>query len=350
MNVIQVTHRYPPQTGGVETHVMKLSEQLVDQGHDVTVFTADSGEGGTRKQRRNGVEVRRLRAFAPGKMMYVAPGIVCAIRNHDADVIHAHNYHAIPALFAALGVENRRFVFTTHYHGLSASSFRDRLLSLYEPAGRWAVRRADEVIAVSEWERDRLRADFGVDATMIPNGLDVERFVNAEQEARDRPYLLYVGRLEEYKGVQYAIRALPELSEYDLIVAGSGQYRGELERIAYEVGVTDRTEFLGFVDGDQLPGLYAGAEAFLALSSFEAYGMTIAEALATGTPCVVRECTALSDWIGSEGVVGISDRTVRNPEALAEVIRKAAGQPVSTHVPTGWHEVVEQTIPLYLSD
>jgi hypothetical protein len=86
--------------------------------------------------------------------MHLCPQVVVAVRQADADVVHTHNYHSFPLFFAAAGIDDQRFVVTTHYHGGSASSVRNRLLLLYLPFGRWAVRRAEEAIAVSEWETE----------------------------------------------------------------------------------------------------------------------------------------------------------------------------------------------------
>lgn len=346
MKILQVCPRYPPHTGGVETHVKEISERLVARGHDVVVHTADAGEDVEGWEVRNGVEVHRHRGFAPGGAFHVAPGIVSAVRRSDADVVHAHNYHSLPVFFAALGVTDERFIVTTHYHGESASGFRDRLLSLYRPFGTWAVERADEVIAVSEWEREQLREDFGVDARVIPNGVDVDRFASAEPEERDRPYLLTVGRLEEYKGVQHVIRAMPELEEFDLLVAGSGPYREELERIAAEEGVEDQVEFLGYVDEKRLPGLYAGAEVYVTLSEFEAYGMTVAEALAAGTPCVVRESGALVGWSDCAGCVSVSST---RSDAVSEAVRTGVDVSPNSSALATWNDVADHVEPKYNS-
>ncbi|WP_134670597.1 glycosyltransferase family 4 protein [Halorussus marinus] len=346
MEILQVAPRYPPHTGGVETHVAEISERLAARGHDVTVFAADAGADVPDRETRNGVSVRRFRGFAPGGAFHVAPGIARAVRRVDPDVIHAHNYHSLPVLFAALGAGDARFVVTTHYHGASADDLRDRLLSLYRPVGGWALGRADAVIAVSDWERGRLRADFGAEATVIPNGLDVARFADASPERRDRPYLLCVGRLEAYKGVQHAIRALADLPEYDLLVAGSGDYRPELEAIAREAGVADRVTFLGYVADERLPSLYAGAETYLALSSFESYGMTVAEALAAGTPCVVREAGALVDWTDRDDCVGVADV---DSTAVSEAVREAAERDAPTAVLPSWDDVSERVAAVYQS-
>jgi glycosyltransferase involved in cell wall biosynthesis len=275
--------------------------------------------------------------------MHVCPQIAAAVRRMDADVVHAHNYHSFPLFFAAIGAGDRQFVVTTHYHGGSASSVRDRLLSVYRPFGRWAVRRADGVIAVSEWECDQLKSDFGIDATVIPNGVAVERFADTEPFAWERPYLLTVGRLEEYKGVQHVIRSMPELPEYDLLVAGSGPYRGELERIAREEGIKDQVTFLGYVDEDTLPGLYAGADVYVTLSEFEAYGMTVAEALAAGTPCVVREVGGLRDWAETEGVLGLKD--ISSGKVIKAII-SAEDVKLSSNVLVSWQEVITRLLQL----
>ncbi len=344
MKILQVTPRYPPHTGGVESHVKEISERLVERGHDVVVHTADLGPDVDGWELRNGVEVHRHRGFSPNGAFHVAPGIARSVHRSDADVVHAHNYHSLPVFFAALGVTDERFVVTTHYHGKSASGFRDRLLSLYRPFGKWAIEQADEVIAVSDWERDRLQEDFDVDATVIPNGVDVERFASAEPEVRDRPYLLTVGRLEEYKGVQHVIRAIPELEEFELLVAGSGPYRDELEQVAVGEGVEDRVEFLGYVDDSRLPGLYSGAEVYVTLSEFEAYGMTVAEALAAGTPCVVAEARALGDWAGRDGCFSVSDSV---PESVAETIRRARDSGTETPGPLDWADVTGRVEAVY---
>lgn len=344
MNVCFVTHRYPPQTGGVETHVEALATRMVDRGHDVTVISADASADLPRTTTRDGVTVRRYRSFHPGDAFFVAPQVALAVRRIDADVVHAHNVHAFPLFFATLGVTDERFVVTTHYHGESASRFRDTLLSVYRPFARFAVSRADSVVAVSDWERDRLAADFGVDATVVPNGLDVERFRTATADAHDRPYLLTVGRLTEYKGVQHVIRALAELPAYDLRIAGSGPYRDELERTAADAGVADRVEFLGYVDDDALPGLYAGAAAYVSLSAFEAYGMTVAEAMAAGTPCVVRRERALEDWTRVQSCVGVDDPT---PDAVATAVDAAVGRDVDATALSTWDEVVERILEQY---
>lgn len=337
MKVLQVTPRYPPHTGGVERHVRAVTERLVDRGHEVEVLTADGGGG--LPDEVGGVTVTRCRGVAPGGAYHFAPGVARAVSRRAPDVVHAHNFHSFPLALAALGAGDARFVATPHYHGASANRVRDALLRAYRPVGGRALARADQVVAVSDWERRRLAADFGVSASVVPNGIDVERFSGASPEERARPYLLTVGRLEAYKGVQHVVRALPAVGRgYDLVVAGSGPYRDALEREARRMGVADRVTFLGYVDGDRLPGLYAGAAAYVTLSAFEAFGLTVGEALAAGTPAVVHERRALADWTDREDCVGVGDR---DPATVAGAVETAVGLSApSEPVPT-WDDAVD---------
>ncbi|MEZ3117093.1 glycosyltransferase family 4 protein [Halobaculum sp. MBLA0147] len=388
MHVCYVTHRYPPQTGGVETHVHQLATRLVERGHDVTVLAADAGGAGASRERRDGVRVRRVRALAPDGAIYVAPGVVTtvwrALRGAVApsvpDVVHVHNYHAVPfalgglttaavravrALRASGDEPAPRLVATPHYHGESDDGLRDRLLSVYRPLGAGVLRAADTVVAVSDWERRQLAADFGVSPTVIPNGIERERFRDhregADDEERgddgergddeeraddaDRPYLLTVGRLAAYKGVQHVIDALAELPAFDLRVAGSGPYESALRERAAAAGVSDRVRFLGYVPDERLPGLYAGAAVFCSPSSHEAYGLTVAEALASGTPAVVADRAALTDWTDERGVVGLAETS---PAAVAEAVERAVDgpRPDPDAVPT-WTGVVDRLLDVY---
>jgi glycosyltransferase involved in cell wall biosynthesis len=91
------------------------------------------------------------------------------------------------------------------------------------------------------------------------------------------------------------------------------------------------------VDNDALGPYYAGAAAHLALSSFESYGITVAEALAAGTPCVVRTGSALEGWTAHEAVVGVDDPA---PTVVADAAREAVGREVREPVPS-WDEVTD---------
>ncbi|MDR7666386.1 glycosyltransferase family 4 protein [Methanosarcina sp. Z-7115] len=314
MKIAQICPRYSPDIGGVETHVKEISERLVKAGHDVEVITTDPTGKLNKKDMINGVKVIRFGSFAPGNAYYFAPQIYFYLKKNNYDVIHAHSYHALPAFFASLGRYHGKFVFTPHYHRHGHTAFRNLLHKPYRLLGKMIFSRADSVICVSEYEKELVESDFKVAAktVKIPNGINLKEFENlkqrrkspAEKTGREKT-LLYVGRLEEYKGVQYIIQSLPELQDFRLKIVGKGPYEAELRSVAKSLGVEGRVEWLKDLSRKELLKCYANADVFLMLSSHEAYGITVAESLAAGTPCIVAKGSALEEFVDGNACVGI---------------------------------------------
>lgn len=326
LKIAQICPRYSPDIGGVETHVKEISERLVRAGHDVEVITTDPSGKLEKRDTINGVKILRFRSFAPGNAYYFAPQIYFYLKKHNFDVIHAHSYHALPALFAALGKRGRRFVFTPHYHRSGHTAFRNLLHKPYRLFGKVIFSRSDSVICVSEYEKRLVEADFRVEGktVKIPNGVNLKEFEHlrnsqkgkgVEKKRGKEKTLLYVGRLEEYKGVQYIIQSLPELKDFRLRVVGKGPYEEELRNMAKSMEVAERAEWLKNLSREELLECYADADIFLMLSSHEAYGITVAEALAAGIPCVVAKGSALEEFVDGENCAGIE-----NPVTVEKVI------------------------------
>lgn len=361
MKIAQICPRYSPDIGGVETHVKEISERLVKAGHDIEVITTDPTGKLKKRDIINGVKVIRFRSFAPGNAYYFAPQIYFYLKKHNYDVIHAHSYHALPALFAAFGKGKRRLVFTPHYHRSGHTAFRNLLHKPYRLFGKVIFSRADSIICVSEYEKRLVETDFRVagKTVKIPNGINLKEFEHLRTQQKDkgiegkarkgiteeeqagkeevekgkaeegktgkikagekgpgkRKTLLYVGRLEEYKGVQYIIQSLPEIQEFRLRIVGKGPYEAELRNLAKNLGVEGRVEWLKDLSREKLLECYADADIFLMLSSHEAYGITVAEALAAGTPCVVAKGSALEEFVDGVRCLGI-DEPIKKEEII----------------------------------
>ena len=353
MRIAQVCPRYPPYIGGVETHVQELSERLVRRGFEVAVLTTDSGRGLAKSETLNGVKVRRFWAWAPGEAYYFSGSLRYFLAAHasDFDVVHAHCYHAFPALYAAQAMGSNRLVFTSHYHGVGHTWFRSLLHVPYRFIGRRIFDTADRVICVSEHERSLVERNFGLDdekLILIPNGLDLHEFSGLQRHAKERRLILTVGRLEKYKGVQYLIRVLPYLmDDFVVEVVGRGPYREHLVELSRKLGVADRVRFLHGLSRAELLQEFADADVFALLSEHEAYGITVAEALCAGTPCVVARTSALAEWIDGKGCFGIDLPIDYN--RLANVIESVVGLRVAKPNVLDWDDVVRRLVGLYES-
>ncbi|WP_276300064.1 glycosyltransferase family 4 protein [Halorussus lipolyticus] len=140
--------------------------------------------------------------------------------------------------------------------------------------------------------------------TVVPNGVDLNRFgdpdpavieeVEAKYGLADRPTLLFVGTVMPRKGVVDLIRAVEQVAEsghdFRLVVAGENdldpEYTDRVRSLIREAGLGEQVELTGFVPAEELPALYALADVFVTPSLEEGFGMTVAEAMAAGTPVV----------------------------------------------------------------
>ncbi len=245
IRIAMVCHRYYPDIGRVETHVREISERLVNRGFDVEVVCTDPTWKYPEYECHNGIRITRFKSLAQNNSFYFAPRLYFYLKNQDYDIVHAHNYHAFPALFACAAAK-RRFVFTPHYHGGSHSPLRNFLLKAYHRIGRFVFEKAEKVICVSRYEMKLIEDDFHVSRAKlvhIPNGVNIE-FKDIVELKKDSKIILYAGRLESYKGIQYLIEALPLLDGYRFEVIGKGNYEKKLYELAQKLHVSNRIDWL----------------------------------------------------------------------------------------------------------
>ena len=311
MKIIQVCPLYYPDIGGIETHVKELSERLVKNGYKVEVVCTGKHYS---EEIINGVVVKRFRALAPNNAYYIAPQIYGYLKKADCDIIHAHNYHALPAFFAVLAKGTRKFVFTSYYHGRGSTPLQNFLHIPYKYFGSKILKEADKVVCVSNYERKLIKANFGVSdekLVYIPNGLNLEEF-KTKSIKKDKKRILYVGRLEKYKNIQYIIKSLMYIYNFKLVIVGKGSYENQLQELASEKGVLDDIIWLRDLTRDELLEQYKSAGVFISLSPYEAYGITVADALASKTPCIVFNEGALGEFVDDKTCFGISQWKLDN--------------------------------------
>ena len=188
------------------------------------------------------------------------------------------------------------------------------------------ARRALHLVTVSEFSRAELVELLGADPariTVIPGGVD-ERFgPHADAEAAAaalglrRPYVLTVASLTARKNLAALATSAARLAAdgIELVVAGGD--RPQLRAEPGDLGV----RLLGHVPDEHLPGLYAGARAFVLPSRYEGFGLTVLEAMAAGTPVVASDTTALPETVGDAGLLVSPE----DPAAIADAVARALG-------------------------
>jgi hypothetical protein len=160
---------------------------------------------------------------------------------------------------------------------------------------------------------------------------------------------LSAGRMESYKQVEATIRAVASLDEqYVLRIAGDGPERQRLARIASDLGVCDRVEFMGRVDTATLYRWFRTAHVYVTMSTLESLGIAALEALASGARVVASDIPA-HRYVAeaSGGAMHVVPRDAP-PDVLAGAIVDAANRPpVSKPQVMSWDVVVKKTLGVY---
>ena len=346
MKILQVSVGYSPSHGGIASHVKNISERLAKK-HEVTVFTHNYRGVWPEEERINGVLVRRFKSFSPGAAYHFSTSMIRELRKSRYDIVHGHGYHSLPLYFSRYA-KGKKFVVTSHHHGHGHTAFRDVLYKLYKPFGKRIFADADAIISVSDYEKKLLLKEFGLDegrVRLIPNGVNLVEFTAKEAPQKTKS-ILYVGRLEEYKGVHYIIQVLPLLDDdFVLEIVGRGTYEMELMRLADELGLKQRVRFNSFIPRSDLLKIYSSAQVFVLLSQDEAFSIVVAEALASKTPCIVASTTALREWVDNKNCFGINYPI--NIDRLAELINKVSNVKVTDVKLWDWDDVVKELEKVY---
>lgn len=229
---------------------------------------------------------------------------------------------------------------------------------------RWltllSLHRAETCIFHSRHARDRVRSYApGANGPVIyypplksdaPGGPGQSRVV-------DGRYLLVVAHFYRYKRIEGAIRAFGILadthSDVKLVVAGEPHqqaYAAELRDLVQQLDLTDRVDFLGSVDRDEIPGLFAGAEALLFGTECENAPITLLESLKAGCPVVASSIPASREFAGEAALYADSSRPeeiaravdrILTEEGLRQQLLSEASRQVARF---GWDENVRMTI------
>lgn len=314
MEIALIGRFFAPVFGGVEVHMENLGRQMVKRGHGVTVFTGDTDNRGQplpAGETRDGLRVVRVRS---------ARVLARTLRAWDGDLFHFHLIHKpfVALAMRAVRKDPRPRVFTPHCVYPSRSAGVRLVKALYDPTlGRMSLRLANRIICLTENDKADI---LGMGASeerivLIPNALAEERFdaVKANPEEFKRKFgvdqfLLYVGRIDWVKGLEFAVDAMAELKKSGLHFVCVGQDFGmqkELEARAERLGVSDVVKFTGPVDQPTLASAYAACTAFLLPSRYEGLPTAPMEAMWFGKP-VITTLEGGTRYLIEDGMDGLA--------------------------------------------
>ncbi len=327
MRILHIYKDYYPVLGGIENHVRALAEGQAARGHDVAVLVANPARR-TTTDMLNGVRVIRAARWATVASTPISPALFLEMARLNADVAHLHFPYPFGDVAHALFSRASHTVITYH----SDIVRQKALLRLYAPWLRRTLRHAQRIIATSPRyaATSPYLAPHVDKTTIVPYGIDLARFSTADpaQVAQIRarygsPLVLFVGQLRYYKGVEYLIRAMPQIAGRALLIGSeTTTRRAELDRLARDLNVADRVIFLGEHDAD-LPAYYHASDIFVlpSIERSEAFGIVQIEAMTAGLPLISTELGTGTSWVNVDGQTGLVVPP-RDSTALATAINQ----------------------------
>ena len=322
MKIFQITTFFHPVTGGVESHVYSLTNELIRLGHNVTVLCSDSNKSGPRIRSRemnfSGIKIKRfITWFSLSYYHKFYPGLFLYLLQNDFDLLHVHGFRKFETYIALFvgWIKKKPVVLTTHnpFPTSSRGKYNQMLVKLHDKTlGLWFTKNLSKIITIVPSEEPLFITKFNVNKktiVRIPNGLD-RRFLQAgNKENFYKEYNVDISkwkaivstccRLNYAKGVQnlkFAIDNLPDV--FFVIAGGDDGYLDELKKLYFNNQNVYFTE--KFLSPEKLIDIFAASDVFVLPSLHEAFGIVLLEAMVQGTPVIATNKGGPSEIITKE--------------------------------------------------
>lgn len=330
--------------GGIQTAIWELSRALHDQGHEVTVF---GGQGNIRPDLGGRDIAVKCFPFTPREKVVDLGSRFKRIwerwsfASQALSQLVADQYDWV--------ILTKPFDFFWPWRMPASSQTRFCFMSGgtdFFRGDRKLARKIDAWVACSHFNAWQIAHHFKRFPQVIFNGVDVNCFCPGQGGPALREQLgfsendvvfAFAGRIVGWKGLSVCIKALAQEAlagqPVKLLLIGDGEAKSELQRLALDLGVQDRVLFHPPVPHRELPALYGCADAGVFPSiGDEAFGITIAEAMACGLPVIASHIGGIPEVVGNEGSSGIlapagdaaawavaMDRLARDPSLCSSI-------------------------------
>jgi glycosyltransferase involved in cell wall biosynthesis len=279
-------------------------------------------------------------------------------KKRNYSLIHSHDWLTVNAALEAKAKINKPNVITIH------STEYDRAgLSPYEEilkVEKKGVLNSDRVITVSHMMEKQLIERFGADKNklrVIYNGVDIDKFRKRYEFRRSKEkVVLFLGRMVEQKApiqfLEAARKVLTKMRNVRFVMVGEGDLLPHLIDLAIKWGISDKVTFMGYLPDEQLKEAYARSDLYVMPSVSEPFGITVLEAMASGTPVLVSKTSGVSEITAHVlktefwDVNDMAEKIIAllNYDVLSETLSNGHSIDVKNFT---WDKTAEQTLNVY---
>lgn len=322
MRIVILINNYTPLLGGAEIFVIKLSNYLIKNGHEVDVITLKHAPDHPNFEVIDGVNVYRVKYINIKGLGFITSFLSLfrtLKRNQQKrryDIIHSVG----EAPTCQSGAIFKKIYGTPHLITIQGGYIAERdylkknnkinlANRILEQIIRWSFEKADAVHAISNTIAAQ-SADLGAkNIKLIPNGVDEEMIkIGAKEETRAKlnipsqtKVIISMSRLTPRKGFKYVIIAFSKFLKYypdsKLIIVGDGPQRKELEKLTIKLNIADKVDFIGLIPHKDIVKILPAADVFVLTPIYEGLGIVYIESLACEVPVITTKVGGIPDII-----------------------------------------------------
>ena len=314
LRICHVSAAYYPYPSGVTELVHHSVAALRERGHSVELLTTSYGDDEpmpqvTRFGRARLIPLNKSFGTVPFGLR-MSGQVKRFLAGHEFDIVHLHG--AFPPDISFYALKHSRTVTVASFHTVGFRTPRLGAACVRAAMRRYNRRLAARLVA-SKAARDFACTLMPGDYTIIPYGVDTVRFrpgldpiAGAGPDGRT---ILFVGRLDQRKGLTVLLRAMPrvlgDVPDARLVVVGRGPGESEARRLVGELGIEPAVRFVGFVPAVELPRYYSSADLYCAPTlGGESFGIVLIEAMAAGAAIVASDITGYNEVV-EDGRTGL---------------------------------------------
>lgn len=327
-----LNYEYPPLGGGGSNACKYLLREMANKGIEVDLVTSSSSNifetemiGDTVSIYKLPVNKKDIHYWTQREIMSYSwkakKFIDNLMKEKEYDVCHA--FFSVPCGAVAY-LFRKKIPYIVSLRGSDVPGFNKRFGVQYiflKPLIKKIWTDAGAVVANSQGLKElALNTSPSQEIGVVYNGIDVSEFEpDFDSTSDDEIRIVCVSRLIERKGINYLIEAVEKLKDKQirLILVGEGNQEDALRKLVNDLNISDKVDFKGYVDHDQIADIYRNSDIFVLPSLNEGMSNALLEALAAGLPVIVTDTGGTSELLDGNGVLV----PMGDSDAIAEAIR-----------------------------